>query len=150
MREILIKAFKRHIKETLPLIEQLTEVNIMSKPCPECKEIGEVILHMVRSTEFYMNGITTNQWKSLNYSLDQYDSAEAIIDLATDVFKRLEVYTRMISIGDLGRTVKPFDRSATIGELLLEMIEHSIHHRGQLTVYYRFLGIKPKSISYII
>lgn len=150
MHEILIEAFKRHLKETLPLIEQLTEVNIMSKPCPECKEIGEVILHMVRSTEFYMNGITTNQWESLNYSLDQYDSAEAIIDLATDVFKRLQVYTRMISIGDLGRKVKPFDQSVTIAELLLEMIEHSIHHRGQLTVYYRVLGIKPKTISYII
>ena len=148
--KILIEALKRHLKETLPLIEQLSEVNIMSKPCPECKEVGEVVLHMVRSAEFYMRGITTNQWEPLVYSLEQYDSAEAIIELATEVFKRVDVYADMISSSDLGRRVKPFDQSATIAELLLEMIEHSIHHRGQITVYYRLLGMTPSKIDYII
>ncbi|MHA2026529.1 MAG: DinB family protein [Candidatus Thorarchaeota archaeon] len=30
------------------------------------------------------------------------------------------------------------------------MLEHSIHHRGQLTVYFRLLGVKPEVITYII
>ncbi|MHA2462691.1 MAG: DinB family protein [Candidatus Thorarchaeota archaeon] len=34
--------------------------------------------------------------------------------------------------------------------MLLELIEHSIHHRGQITVYYRLLGIKPAHIPYIL
>ncbi|MFX1483976.1 MAG: DinB family protein [Promethearchaeota archaeon] len=147
---ILIEAIKRHIQETMPLIEQLTEVNIMSKPCPECREIGEVVLHMVRSAEFYMRGITTNEWEPLDYSLEQYDSSEAIIDLANKVFNRVKVYADMVSLSDLGREVKSFNRPATIAEILLEMIEHNVHHRGQLIVYYRILGISPKEISYIV
>ena len=148
--QILIHALKRHLRETLPLIEQLTEVNIMSKPCPECKELGEIVLHMVRSVEFYMRGVTTNQWEPLRYSLEQNDSAEAIIGLATDVFKRVEVYADMISSSDLEREIDLFDSPATVADLLLEMIEHSIHHRGQITVYYRLMGVAPQTIPYIV
>jgi uncharacterized damage-inducible protein DinB len=147
---ILISAVKRHLKETMPLIEQLVEINVMSKPYPGGREIGEVILHLVRSAEYYMKGIATNQWEALPYTLEKYDSAEAIIELAAEVFMRVDVYVNMISSIDLGRKIESFNRSATVSELILEMIEHSIHHRGQITVYYRLLGITPSSISYII
>ncbi len=134
----------------MPLIEQLVEVNVMSKPYSEGREMGEVILHLVRSLEYYMKGITTNQWEVLPYTLEKYDSAEAIIELATEVFMRVGVYVNMISSSDLGRKIESFNRPATVSELILEMIEHSIHHRGQITVYYRLLGIVPSSIPYII
>ncbi len=134
----------------MPLLEQLVEVNVMSKPYSEGREMGEVILHLVRSLEYYMKGITTNQWEVLPYTLEKYDSAEAIIELATEVFMRVDVYVNMISSSDLGRKIESFNRPATVSELILEMIEHSIHHRGQITVYYRLLGIVPSSIPYII
>ena len=97
-----------------------------------------------------MKGIATNQWEALPYTLEKYDSAEAIIELAAEVFMRVDVYVNMISSIDLGRKIESFNRSATVSELILEMIEHSIHHRGQITVYYRLLEITPSSISYII
>ena len=148
--KILTNAVKRHLEETLPLIQQLVEVNVMSKPYAEGREIGEVILHMVRSVEYYMRGITTNQWEALPYTLEKYDSAEAIIELATDVFEQVTVYANLTSSSDLGRKIESFNRPTTVAELILEMIEHSIHHRGQITVYYRLLGIRPTPIPYII
>ncbi len=150
MYKFLTQAVKRHIKETLPIIEQLLEVNIFNKPFPEGREIGEIILHMVRSFDFYMKGIATNQWEPLQYSLEEYDSAEAIIALAINVFKRVEVYTSLISSTDMERKVKPFETEATIAQLIMEMLEHSVHHRGQVTAYYRLLGISPVPIRYII
>ena len=148
--KILTNAVKRHLEETLPLIQQLVEVNVMSKPYAEGREIGEVILHMVRSVEYYMRGITTNQWEALPYTLEKYDSAEAIIELATNVFEQVTVYANLTSSSDLGRKIESFSRPTTVAELILEMIEHSIHHRGQITVYYRLLGIRPTPIPYII
>jgi len=148
--KMLISAVKRHLKETMPLIEQLVDINVMSKPYSEGREIGEVILHLVRSVEYYMRGITTNQWEPLPYTLENYDSAEAIIELAAEVFVRVDVFASMISSSDLGRKIESFSRPATVSELILEMIEHSIHHRGQITVYYRLLGIAPSKIEYII
>jgi len=148
--KILIDAVKRHLGETLPLIEQLTEVNVMSKPYSEGREIGEVVLHLVRSLEYYTKGITTNQWEALPYNIETYDSAESIIELARNVFETVKVYTSLVSPTDLGRPINSFNRPATVADLILEMLEHSIHHRGQITAYYRLLGISPVSIPYIV
>ncbi len=148
--KLLKESVERHLKETLPLIDQLIEVDIMSKPISGVREIGEVVLHLVRSMEYYIQGIVTNQWESLPYTLDKYDSAESIMNLAKDVFKKVRTYSNIISAGDLSRVIENFNRPATVAELILEMIEHSVHHRGQITVYYRLLGIAPKRICYII
>ena len=148
--KILIEAVKRHLEETLPLIEQLTEINVLSRPIEGGREIGEVVLHLVRSLEYYTKGITTNQWEALPYSIETYDSAESIIELAKNVFESVKVYTSLISPSDIGRTINSFNRPATVADLILEMLEHSIHHRGQITAYYRLLGISPASISYIV
>ncbi|MGY5859540.1 MAG: DinB family protein [Candidatus Thorarchaeota archaeon] len=147
---LIIEAVRRHLEETLPLIKQLTEVNVLSKPIDEGREIGEVVLHLVRSLEYYMKGITTSQWEPLPYFLETYDSAESIIELAENVFKQIEVYVSLVSISDMGRKIDSFNRPATVSELLLEMVEHSIHHRGQITVYYRLLGVSPIPIKYIV
>ena len=148
--KILIDAVKRHLEDTLPLIKQLVEVNILSKPVDGVREIGEVVLHTVRSLEYYMKGIATNQWEALPYNLETYDSAESIIELAEKVFEQVKVYVSLISTSDLGRKIESFNRPATVAELILEMVEHSIHHRGQITVYYRLLGVEPATIPYII
>ncbi|GAH03842.1 unnamed protein product, partial [marine sediment metagenome] len=114
------------------------------------REIGEVVLHLVRSLEYYTKGITTNQWEALPYYIETYDSAELIIELAKNVFESVKVYTSLISPSDIGRSINSFNRPATVTDLILEMLEHSIHHRGQITVYYRLLGIYPTPIPYII
>ena len=150
MYKILIDAVKRHLDETLPLIEQLVEINVMSTPIPDGREIGEVVLHLVRSLEYYTKGITTNQWEALPYTLETYDSAESIIELTKNDFESVRVYTSLVSPSDIGRSINSFNRPATVAELILEMLEHSIHHRGQITAYYRLLGISPASIPYIV
>lgn len=141
---------ERHLDETLPLIRQLIEVDIMSKPTAGVREIGEVVLHLVRSAEYYMRGIVDNQWEPLPYTLETYDTAESIVNLSEDVFVRVKQYMNSIPSEGLERVIDSFNRPATVAEIIHEMIEHSVHHRGQITVYYRLLGIAPSSIAYII
>ena len=97
-----------------------------------------------------MQGITKNQWESLPYTLEKYDSAESIINLTEDVFVRVRQYMNIVPSLDLSRVIDAFNRPAKVAEIIFEMIEHSIHHRVQITVYYRLLGIKPALIPYII
>lgn len=148
--EFLQNTVRRHLDETLPLIRQLIEVDIMSKPTPGVREIGEVVLHLLRSLEYYIRGVWEERWESLPYTLEEYDTAESIIDLAEHVFKRVVSCMNLIQIKGLNKKIDSFNRPATEAEIILEMIEHSIHHRGQITVYYRLLGVKPESIPYII
>ena len=150
LNNFLKDSVERHLNETLPLVHQLTEVDIMSKPTPGVREIGEIVLHLLRSLEYYMQGIVKNQWESLPYTLETYDSAESIVKLTEDVFVRVKQYMSIVSSMDLSRVIDTFNRPATVAEIILEMIEHSVHHRGQITVYYRLLGIKPSHVPYII
>jgi len=148
--ELLRDAVKRHLDETLSIIGQLTEIDIMSKPVPGGREIGEVVLHLIRSLEYYMRGIVESFWEPLPYTLETYNTSEAIIHLAERIFKKVSEYMSFVRLMNLKESIVTFKRQATLAEIILEMLEHSIHHRGQITVYYRLLGITPNTISYII
>jgi len=148
--ELLKDAVRRHLNETLPIIGQLAEIDIRSKPVPGGREIGEVILHLIRSLEYYMRGIVESFWEPLPYTLETYNTSEAIINLAEQVFKKVSEYMYFVRLMNLKESTETFKRPATLAEIILEMLEHSIHHRGQITAYYRLLGITPNTISYII
>ena len=50
----------------------------------------------------------------------------------------------------LNEEVLDFSRPATKAEILQEVLEHSLHHRGQLSVYFRLFEMNPPVIEYII
>ena len=148
--DFLNNAVERHLDETNPLLLQLDDELIQSKPIPDVRVLGEVVLHLIRSIEYYLRGLSEGIWEPAPYSLDKYGSSESLSGLVEEVFDRAKSYMKQLSSSDLSVIVDSFNRPATVGEILLEMLEHSIHHRGQLTVYFRLLGIKPETIAYII
>jgi len=150
LHKFLTNALKRHLDETWPLINQIVDDDLSKVPVKDGRLLGEVILHMLRSMDFYLKGLTKDEWTPLSYSLEEYSSAEALKALAHDVFDRARKYVDQLNNGKLETTISSFSRPAKAAEILLEAIEHSIHHRGQITVYYRLLGIEVPHIPYII
>lgn len=150
LHKFLQAAFERHLNETLPLINQLTDNEVMNSPSKEGRPLGEIVLHMVRSIEFYSRGLAEGIWKPLAYSLKEYSSTDAIKKLASEVFSKAKQHIAALEPDNILKEITPFEQSATAADIFLEMLEHSIHHRGQLTAYYRLLGIKPSEIKYII
>jgi uncharacterized damage-inducible protein DinB len=121
-----------------------------SKPLDDGRPLGEIVYHMIRSIEFYLRGITEGVWEPAPYAFDSFSTADILHTQWQEVFTRAKTRTSLISLSDLTRVIKDFNRHATVGEILLEMLEHSIHHRGQITVYLRLLGAEPAKIEYII
>ncbi len=150
MYNFLRAAIERHIREIEPLIGQLTDEVITREPIPDGRPLGEVFLHMLRSIEYYLQGLVHNRWVPLPYTLVSYATADKLRGLSEEVFRRSMSYLQQLESADLSREVAGLNRSATQYEILLELLEHSIHHRGQITVYYRLLGIEPVRIPYIV
>ncbi|UCE11512.1 MAG: DinB family protein [Candidatus Thorarchaeota archaeon] len=148
--EFLQNAALRHFYETRPLIDQIDDNHVLAIPIEGGRPLGEVILHLIRSIEFYLRGLIHNEWRPLPYSLEEYQSAAAIRALYEEVIDRARDYIEQLSHTDLSQVNESFNRPATKAEILLEMIEHSIHHRGQITVYFRLIGIEVSRIHYII
>jgi uncharacterized damage-inducible protein DinB len=105
---------------------------------------------MIRSLEFYSRGVADNIWEPLAYKLTKYNTAEKITGLYKDVKKRVINYFNNYTPDLLVETIEIFNRPATKKEILNEMLEHSIHHRGQVSVYFRLLELDPPKIDYII
>ena len=143
-------ALKRHLDETQPIFNQIVDEDLTKVPIKDGRPLGEVLLHMLRSLDFYLTGLAKNEWAPLSYSLEEYKDAEDLKALTREVFERAREYLDQLNDGDLETSTSSFNRPATAAEILLEAIEHSIHHRGQLTVYYRLLGIDVPEIPYII
>lgn len=164
--EFLKKAILRHFEETREFIDTLTDGKKLSDllkqdiiepdqilfkmPIKEGRSLGQILLHMIRSLEFYMKGIAINQWEPLPYTLNDYPTVQEILLLYDSVTNSLIKYLDALNDNMLQQSVVQFNSPATKQELLLEMLEHSIHHRGQLSVYYRLLGLKLPTISYIV
>ncbi|MHA1202883.1 MAG: DinB family protein [Candidatus Heimdallarchaeaceae archaeon] len=119
-------------------------------PTEGIRPLGEVLLHMIRSLEFYMVGIMNNHWEALPYNLMELNTIPEIILLYENVADKITKYVKNLSLDKLNEKVSNFNKPATKADLILEMLEHSIHHRGQLSVYFRLLKIEPPKIQYII
>ncbi|MHA2299092.1 MAG: DinB family protein [Candidatus Hodarchaeales archaeon] len=143
-------AIARHVEETRLLINQLTDQAISSEPVQTGRPLGEIVLHIIRSLEFYSRGLATDVWEALPYTLETYRSAQSIKMLYDEVLKRVADYLESLPATTLDDDVEKFNRTATKAEILLEMLEHGIQHRGQILVYYRLLGIEPAKIQYIV
>ena len=162
--EFLRHAILRHLEETRHFISNLTngktvadlfEDNVVKPdqllfkmPAEDGRSLGQILLHLIRSLEFYTKGVVANIWEPLSYSLVDYPTTPEILLLYDSVVSSINTHLEILTDDILTQTVDKFNKIATKGEILLEMLEHSIHHRGQLSIYYRLLGLDPPEISY--
>ena len=160
------EAVLRHLTETRVYINSLAESStledlieenviqpdliLLKTPVKDGRPLGEIILHMIRSIEFYTTGIATDKWTPLSYNLMEFNTSQEILNLFDYVANKAKQYLDDFTENGLNVQVDNFNRIATKKEILLEMLEHSLHHRGQLSVYFRLLGLDPPAIPYII
>lgn len=149
-RKFLVEAIHRHLDETLPFISQMDDKLLFSEPLPNGRPLGEIVFHMLRSIEYYVRGITEGVWEPAPYVFDSFTTSESLLTQWQEMYTRAKTRLALILLSDLSRVITSHNRHATVAELLLEMLEHSTHHRGQLTVYLRLLGVEPAKIEYII
>ena len=150
LANFLKSAINRHFEETNLLIEQLTDDLFEKKASKETRKTAEIILHMIRSYEFYARGLSEGEWIPAPYSVEKYNNSKKIRSLYNEVVKITKKYLENITDESMQEEVSGFNRTATKGEILLELLEHGLHHRGQLSVYYRLSKKKPAEIKYII
>lgn len=149
-RKFLVEAIERHFKELLPFLSMLDDEMLHSEPVTDGRPLGEIVFHMLRSIEYYIRGITEGTWQPAPFFFDSFTTSDSLLTQWHEIYVRAKTRLSLILLSDLTRVISTHSRPATVAELLLEMLEHSIHHRAQLTVYLRLLGYEPPAIEYIV
>ena len=141
---------RRIFQQVQQLVDQLDDEIILKRPVDTIRPLGDIFLHILRLGEVYLTGIVTDIWNPIPYVLEKYGTAGAIQLLFREVIGRLNEYLGKLTEDLLAEEVTILNRPATKAELLMELIEHTSHHQGQIMVYYRISGIKPAEINYIV
>ena len=145
-------------KNTLQIAEDIPEAQYGFKPSPDCRSVAELLAHIALGYQFQKfvhagERRTTLAGIDFGALIAQFREAEAkltskaqIVDALKNTGEEWASWIEGLTEDFLAERVAmpgepPSSRSRF--EMLLSTKEHEMHHRGQLMVVERLLGIVP-------
>jgi len=152
----LANAFRTVRKNTIRVAEDIPEDKYDFVAAPEVRTVGRMLTHVAISTriweEVHKNGLTTLVDFDFFGMMDKFNAAEAqprtkaeIVELLRTGGEQFAAWLETLTPEVLAETViEPDGKTAkTRFERLLSAKEHEMHHRAQLMLIERQLGIVP-------
>lgn len=104
--------------------------------------VGQVALHIADAEEGWFRLIATRErtaWPS-DYTLENYPTKETIRNLLSEVHMKTMAYLGTLVLDDLERVVTSPWGDFSLSFIIWHVIEHEIHHRGELSLILGILG----------
>ena len=152
----LANAFRTVRKNTIRVAEDIPEDKYDFVAAPEVRTVGHMLTHVAVSTriweEVHKNGLTTLVDFDFFGMMDRFNAEEAqprtkaeIVELLRTEGEQFAAWLETLTPEVLAETViEPDGKTAkTRFERLLSAKEHEMHHRAQLMLIERQLGIVP-------
>lgn len=152
----LANAFRTVRKNTIRVAEDIPEDKYDFVGAPEVRTVGRMLTHVAISTriweEVHKNGLTTLVDFDFFGMIDRFNAEEAkprtkaeIVELLKTEGEQFAAWLETLTPEVLAETViEPDGKTAkTRFERLLSAKEHEMHHRAQLMLIERQLGIVP-------
>lgn len=138
--------FRRYRWTTLLFLDLLSEEQLLWRPRPNAFNCGQLLLHILSSEGLYMDGLFKDQWdfERMRFPKPQPDGPAIRAQLVASGESTLKVLSTLTE-GQLSRVVRP-PRSPmeySLRSWLWFLLEHEIHHKGQLSEHVRQLGLVP-------
>lgn len=131
---------------TLQTLEWIPEEKLGWAPREGLRTFGEHFLHIARTEEYYALGVMRGEW-----SMERYFSRPP--SLNREALQRVFEETRAETLQALDSldgsrldetvTVPDIPVQWTLRSWLWYLVEHEVHHKAQLALYLREIGIVP-------
>jgi uncharacterized damage-inducible protein DinB len=136
------KAVRAGLYET---ITRFADTELDFKPFPASWSAKQIMLHIAQE-EYgeFAYGITQEIGEfPPEYNPEEYSNAESIQTLLETVNEKTLAYISSLKDADLKRVIAtPWGARYALIEMIGHMIEHEIHHRGELSLILGMLGKK--------
>lgn len=152
----LADAFRTVRKNTIQVAEDIPETSYGHVAAPEVRSVARMLTHVAISTriweEVHKKRLTTLVGFDFFGKMDEFHAEEAkprskaeIVALLRSEGERFAAWLETLTPEILAETVTELDgkTAKTRFERLLAAKEHEMHHRGQLMLIERQLGIVP-------
>jgi uncharacterized damage-inducible protein DinB len=152
----LANAFRTVRKNTIQVAEDIPEAKYDFEAAPGVRSVGRMLTHIAISTriweEVHKKGLTTLVGFDFFGAMDRFNAEEnkprtkaEIVALLKTEGEQFAAWLETLTPAELAESVlEPDGKTAkTRFERLLAAKEHEMHHRGQLMLIERQLGIVP-------
>ena len=129
-------------------LDQLTDEQLDFVPREGLWSLGRVARHIARAEDGWFRYVVARElddWPP--YTAEDYPTVESIKILLTEVHALTEAYLTTIDIADLDRVIEtPWGKQLTLRWIVWHVLEHEIHHRGEIFLMLGLLGLKGPDI----
>lgn len=141
--ELLISNWERIRSKLLETTDCFQEQDLSFSPVEGLWTVRELLLHIAHEEMGEVRyGIIQDleEWPP-EYRPGEYETIEAVKGLLSDVHAQTLVYLATLTHDDLERTVTaPWNEDYLLGDMLGHVIEHEVHHRGELSLILGLIG----------
>ena len=138
-----IKEWNREAMLTQNLLNGLTNESLKQQVYPEGRTLGRIAWHLTTNIPDYLS--------HFGFKIDGIEYAESVPTSAkgiAETFREVSSHAAQIieqqwTDKSLEQTQEAFGRQESNSQILMGLIKHIVHHRGQITVLMRQAGLKP-------
>jgi uncharacterized damage-inducible protein DinB len=154
----LAEAFKTVRENTIAIAEDIPADNYSFRPAPESRSVAELLAHLATGPMWQVD-VHSQHIDAMTFEMfskgmaaaaaveQSLNTKDALLKALKENGDRFAAFLQGITAETLSETVSfppPLQPAKkTRFEMLLSAKEHEMHHRGQLMVYERMLGIVP-------
>ncbi|KON87920.1 hypothetical protein AF332_14525 [Sporosarcina globispora] len=138
-----IKEWNREAMLTQKVLDGLTDDSLKQQVYPEGRTLGRIAWHFTSNIPDYLSHFGLKMQMAENE-----ENVPASAKEIAESFKKLSEEAALAIIqqwsdDSLSQTQKAFGREETNAQILMGLIKHIVHHRGQLTILIRQARLKP-------
>jgi uncharacterized damage-inducible protein DinB len=105
--------------------------------------VAQLLLHIAHEEEIEVRYGITRELSEVPsaFSFEEYNSLEKIERVLNESHARTNAYLQTLTDADLERVIEmPWGARDTLANFLWHVLEHEIHHRGELSLMLGLLG----------
>lgn len=136
--------FNMHRSVVNKLVDTVKEEDLQFRPWEGAMSLSELVWHMLSTSLTFSRAAATGSLERVTDkpALDSKDDVKNAVD---DMTRKTADFIQSMSDDRFAEEVdmtKIFGRHVPAGQLLTNMLDHEIHHKGQLFTYARLCGVE--------
>lgn len=143
--ESFVKDWNRVHKQTARALAAAPGEKFDWKPGEGMFTLRQLVTHLPNAEAAIVRSALAGSMQKVSLELDNA-SVDEIVEKFNSSHSGLAEEVSALSLDQLNETVEAFGRQMPRIVLLRAMIEHEIHHRGQLYTYLRLAGVEPPAL----
>ncbi len=152
LADSLLMEFDQEAQTTKRVLERIPDDRLAWKPHPKSFSLGQLALHIASGPGQIVAAVSQDTAEVPNFAQPEAKSRQEVLETfskstasARAALKNMDD-ARLMSEWTLTRNGKPLMSMPRIGFLRSILLNHTYHHRGQLSVYLRILDVPVPSI----